>query len=207
MHNSKVLLALAAVAGTVISQKSDSAYCASFISSLLSVQETEAPTTPADILSFVATRTDIHTIPANATGGATLDPAKHQSQLCQLATELPSSLLPEFQTLAAGLLSFGKAHSSEMIAYVTDCYAADQVAATTSYLDYIYSATGNICTETATATATPTPGGALNGTYPTATSALNSTASLVPTAAAAKLNGASLGVAAAGGILGAAAML
>ncbi|KAI1358751.1 hypothetical protein F5Y08DRAFT_321077 [Xylaria arbuscula] len=207
MHSTKTFLTLAAVAGTAISQKSDSEFCNSYLSSFFNVLGAEAPTTPADILSFIASQTAITTIPQTQPAGATLDPAKHQSQLCSLATALPSSLLPEFQSLASGLLSFGKAHSSDFIAYVTDCYAEDQVAASSSYLEYVFSATGNICTETATAT----PGGVSNGTYPTATptatTALNGTTSLIPTAAAVRPTGALLGAAAAGGVLGAAALL
>ncbi|KAI0424598.1 hypothetical protein F5Y09DRAFT_134840 [Xylaria sp. FL1042] len=213
MYSSKALLLIAALAGTSLAQKSDSEFCASYLSSFFTVLGAESPTTPADILSFIASNTDIPSVPSSQPPGAILNPAEHQSQLCSLATELPSSLLPEFQTLASGLLSFGKAHSSDFIAYVTDCYPEDEVASSTSYLNYIFTATGNICEETATAT--PTPGAASNGTYPTAvptaTSAVNGstplTTSLIPTAAAARPTGAILGAAAVGGILGAAAML
>ncbi|KAI0423721.1 hypothetical protein F5Y09DRAFT_326625 [Xylaria sp. FL1042] len=201
MYSAKALLLIAALAGTSLSQKSDSAFCSTELSSFFSVLIAEAPTTPADILSFIASNTQ-YSLTATA-----LSPEAHQSQLCALATALPSSLLPEFQTLASDLLSFGKEHSSEFIAYVTDCAPDDEVASSTSYLDYVFTATGNICEETPTAT----PGGSLNGTYPTATltatSALNTTTSLIPTAAAARPTGALLRAAAAGGVLGAAAML
>ncbi|KAI1273368.1 hypothetical protein F5Y07DRAFT_259338 [Xylaria sp. FL0933] len=209
MYSSRTLLLIAALAGTSLSQKSDSAFCASYLSSFLG-DVADAPTTPAAILSFIASHTEIPTLPTSLPPGAEINPAGHQSQLCSLAAELPSSLLPEFKTLASELLSFGKAHSSDFIAYITDCYPEDQVAASTDYLDYVFTATGNICE-----TPAPTPGAASNGTYPTSiptiTSAINSstpvTTSLIPTAAAARPTGALLGAAAAGGILGAAAML
>ncbi|RYC65972.1 hypothetical protein CHU98_g239 [Xylaria longipes] len=207
MHSTKVLLSVAALAGMSLSQKSDSKYCDAYVSSFFSLIAAEAPTTPAAILSFIASNTQIPSLPTSFPPGATLDPGSHQSQLCSLATALPSSLLPEFQTLASELLSFGRVHSSEFIAYVTDCAPEDQVASETSYLNYVFTATGNICQETAT----PAPGGASNGTYPTptptATSAPNSSTTLIPTAAAARPTGALLGAAAAGGVLGVAALL
>ncbi|KAI1743717.1 hypothetical protein F4680DRAFT_444991 [Xylaria scruposa] len=186
---------MAALAGTSMSQKSDSQFCSAEMGALFSVIGAGAPTTPAAILSFIATNTQIPPLPT------TIDPMAHQSQLCALATALPSSLLPEFASLASGLLSFGKVHSSDFIAYVTDCAPEDEVASSTSYLDYIFTATGNICKETAT----PTPGGASNGTYPTATptitSHFNTSTTLIPTAAAARPTGALMGAAAVGGVL------
>ncbi|KAI0815588.1 hypothetical protein GGR55DRAFT_629425 [Xylaria sp. FL0064] len=210
MYSSKALLLIAALAGTSVSQKSDSAFCDTYLSNFLS-DLADAPTTPAAILSFIASHTEIPTLPTSLPPGGQINPEEHQSQLCSLATELPSSLLPEFKTLASELLSFGRAHSSDFIAYITDCYPEDQVASETDYLDYVFTATGNICE-----TPAPTPGAASNGTYPTSlptiTSAVNgstplTTSSLIPTAAAARPTGALLGAAAAGGILGAAAML
>ncbi|KAI8944138.1 hypothetical protein F4801DRAFT_572773 [Xylaria longipes] len=197
MHSTKVLLSVAALVGTSLSQKSDSEFCSSASSYFFTVIGSEGPTTPAAILSFVATHTEIPAIPT------VFDPEGHQSQLCALATALPSSLLPEFATLGAELLSIGKEHSDYLKAFVTNC--ATDVASTTSYLDYIWTAT-NICE-----TPKPTPGGASNGTYPTptltATSALNTSTSLIPTAAAARPTGALLGAAVAGGVLGGAALL
>ncbi|KAI0866917.1 hypothetical protein F4860DRAFT_499543 [Xylaria cubensis] len=206
MYSAKVFLAIAALAGTSMSQKSDSQFCSSETSNFFSVLFAAAPTTPAAILSFVATATqEVPPLPT------TIDPMAHQSQLCALATALPSSLLPEFASLASALLDFGKAHSSDFIDLVTNCAPDDEVASSTSYLDYIFTATGNICTEKAT----PTPGGASNGTYPTAyptatptiTSHFNTSSTLIPTAAAARPTGALIGAAALGGVLGAAAML
>ncbi|KAJ2992728.1 hypothetical protein NUW58_g2066 [Xylaria curta] len=143
MYSTKALLFVAALAGTSLSQKSDSEFCSAQLESIFSlVRSPEAPTTPAAILSFIATNTQVPPLPT------TLDPEGHQSQLCALATALPSSLLPEFQTLAAELISFGKVHSNDFIAYITDCVAEENVASTTNYLNYIFTATGNICTET-----------------------------------------------------------
>ncbi|KAI0872273.1 hypothetical protein GGS24DRAFT_491632 [Hypoxylon argillaceum] len=200
MHSASVILSVAALAGTALSQKSDAAFCSSLASSFYGLI-IEAPTTPADILSFIATATGLPPLPT------TIDASAHQDQLCALATALPSSLLPEFQTLASELLSFGKAHSSEFIEYITDCAPEDVVASSTSYLDYVFTATGNICTETAT------PGSsASNGTYPTGTGSAYPTATatsstLILTAAATKPTGVLAGVAAVGGAIGAAALL
>lgn len=202
MYNTKVLLFMAALAGTSLSQKSDSAFCSAEGIAFNSLVET-GPTTPPAILSFIASQT---TSSSPAPTASTIpSPEGHQSQLCSLATALPSSLLPEFQTLASQLSSFGKVHSSDFIAYITNCAPDDQVASLTDYLDYVFTATGNICQETYT----PTPAGTLNGTYPTATPTaspvLNSTTSLIPVAAAARPTGALLGAAIAG-VIGAVAI-
>ncbi|KAI0185875.1 hypothetical protein EV127DRAFT_440518, partial [Xylaria flabelliformis] len=206
MYSTKILLSIAALAGTSLSQKSDSQFCSAFFTSLVSIIEEDAPMTPPAILSFLA-QTETASPTTTAPPLTYLDFASHAQELCEIATELPSSLLPEFQTYAAALLDFGKAHSSEHIAYVTDCAPESEVASRTSYLDYVFTATGNFCTET------PAPGGASNGTYPTPTPtatssypSLNSSTTLVVTAAAAKPTGAYLGAAAVGGIIGAAAM-
>ncbi|KAI0549961.1 hypothetical protein F4679DRAFT_544340 [Xylaria curta] len=208
MYSTKIFLSIAALAGTSLSQKSDSQFCSAFFTSLVSIIEEDAPMTPPAILSFLASQTETVSPTTTAPPLTYLDFASHAQELCHIATELPSSLLPEFQTYAAALLEFGKDHSSEHIAYVTDCAPESEVASRTSYLDYVFTATGNFCTET------PAPGGASNGTYPTptptATSSypgLNSSTTLIVTGAAAKPTGAYLGAAAVGGILGAAAMI
>ncbi|KAH8161551.1 hypothetical protein CIB48_g6705 [Xylaria polymorpha] len=208
MYSTKILLSIAALAGTSLSQKSDSQFCSAFFTSLVSIIVEEAPTTPPAILSFLAPSTETASPTTTAPPLTTLDFASHAQELCEIATELPSSLLPEFQTYAEALLSFGRARSSEHIAYVTDCAPEDEVASRTSYLNYIFTATDNFCTQT------PAPGGMSNGTYPTPTptatssyAGLNSSTSLIATAAAAKPTGAYFGAAAIGGILGAAAIL
>ncbi|KAI0550017.1 hypothetical protein F4679DRAFT_544498 [Xylaria curta] len=199
MYSTKALLLAAALAGTSLSQKSDSPACSSAVS-VFSGLITDAPATPTAILSFIASNTQI---PSFTIG----DAESHQSQLCAVAAALPSSLLPEFQTLGSQLMDFAHSHSSELLAYITACAPDDKVASSTSYFNHVLSATGNICTETAT----PTPGGASNGTYPTPTvtptSNNSSSTVLIPTAAAARPTGAFLRAAAAGGVVGAAAML
>ncbi|KAI1178608.1 hypothetical protein F4777DRAFT_78621 [Nemania sp. FL0916] len=215
MYSTRIILSIAALAGTSLSQKSDSQFCSAFFTSFVSIIEDVAPMTPPAILSFLAQSTETETASSTTTAPplTTLDFASHAQELCEIATELPSSLLPEFQTYAAALLSFGRAYSSDHLAYVSDCAPEDEVASRTSYLNYIFTATGNFCEGQ---TPTPTPGGASNGTYyptptPTATSSytagLNSSTTSVVTAAAAKATGVYLGAAALGGILGAAAML
>ncbi|KAI0550066.1 hypothetical protein F4679DRAFT_218651 [Xylaria curta] len=198
MHSTKIFFALAALTGVSLSQKSDSEFCSAFFTSFLSVIENSDVPTPTAIVSFLAQKTPT----TSAAPLTTLDFASHAQELCVLATELPSSLLPEFRTYASGLLEFGKSYSSEHIAYVTDCAPESEVASRSSYLEYVFTATGNFCTET------PAPGGA---SYPTATPTTTSyhpgsnSSTLVVTAAAAKPTGACL--AAMGGILGAAALL
>ncbi|KAI1300899.1 hypothetical protein F5Y03DRAFT_363244 [Xylaria venustula] len=203
MHSTKIF-ALAAFAGLSLAQKSDSAFCAAFFTSFLSVIEVSDAPTPTGIVSFLAQQSPTTTAPPLTV----LDFASHAQELCELATELPPSLLSEFSTYAAELLSFGKEYSSEHIAYVTDCAPESEVASRSSYLEYVFTATGNFCTETAT------PGGSSNGTYPTPTptatsypTGSNNSTTLVVTAAAAKPTGGCLGAAAVGGILGAAALL
>ncbi|TRX96338.1 hypothetical protein FHL15_002610 [Xylaria flabelliformis] len=200
MHSTRVLLSIAALAGTSLSQTSDSAFCSSLEGAFFSKLLGSAPTTPADILSFIATATGIPALPT------TLNPSSHQDQLCAIATALPPSLLPEFQTFAGSLLSFGKSYSGDLIEYITDCVPEPEAASMTSYVNYVFTATGNICTETSAAA---TPGsGAPNGTYPTGTGSLYPTATgsstLIPTAAAARATGALMGAAAVGGAIGAA---
>ncbi|KAH8156365.1 hypothetical protein CIB48_g11881 [Xylaria polymorpha] len=199
MYSPKALLLAAALAGTSLSQKSDSPACSSALDVFMSLAS-QAPATPTEILSFIASNTQI---PVFTMGNA----ESHQSELCAVAAALPSSLLPEFQSLASGLMDFAHSHTSEIIAYITACVPDEEVASSTSYFDHVLTATGNICTETPT----PTPGGASNGTYPTptltATSTISNSTVLIPTAAAARPTGALLRAAAAGGVVGAAAML
>jgi hypothetical protein len=208
MYSTKVLLSIAALAGTSLSQKSDSQFCSAFFTSLLSIIEDEAPKTPPAILSFLTQSTETASPTTSIPPLNTLDFASHAQELCEIATELPSSLLPGFQTYAEALLSFGRARSSEHIAYVTDCAPEDEVASRTNYLDYVFTATGNFCEQT------PASGGVSDGTYPTPTptatssyTGLNSSTTLIVTAAAVKPTAACLGAAAMGGVLGIAAML
>lgn len=212
MHNTKILFALAALTGPSLSQKSDSEFCSAFFTSFLSVILNSDVQTPTAIVSFLAQQTPTAT--TTTAPLTTLDFASHAQELCELATELPPSLLPEFSTYAAGLLSFGLAYSSEHVAYVTDCAPETEVASRSSYLEYVFSATGDFCTQT------PAPGGASNGTYPTPTptptltatsylpsSNVSTTPVVTAAAAAAWPSGACLGAAAVGGILGAAALI
>ncbi|KAI0965335.1 hypothetical protein F4678DRAFT_485408 [Xylaria arbuscula] len=153
MYITKALLLAAAFAGTSMSQKSDSPACSSALSVFESII-TEAPATPTEILSFIASNTQL---PVYTTGNAN----SHQSQLCAVGAALPASLLPEFQSLGAGLMEFAHSHSSEIIAYITACVPDEDVASSTSYVNHVLTYTGNICTETAV----PTSSGASNGTY------------------------------------------
>ncbi|KAI1163952.1 hypothetical protein F5B18DRAFT_671779 [Nemania serpens] len=217
MHSTKLLFSVAAFAGTSLSQKSDSQFCSALSTTFVSLFG-EAGTIPPPIVSFLAQSTQSASPITTASPATTTPPTvnidfiSHAGFLCELITELPPSLLPDLQTYAAGLLSFGRAHASEYEAYATDCFPEAAGASMSSYLDYIFTATGNLCAPTPT----PAPGsGASNGTYPTspaptATSShgsLGSSPTFPVTAAAARPTGALLGAAAMGGILGAAAML
>ncbi|KAI1158571.1 hypothetical protein F5B18DRAFT_656532 [Nemania serpens] len=205
MYNLKVLLFIAAFAGTSLSQKSDAEYCASKMSSFFSWVMADGPTTPAVVLSFLATQTNSRP-PLSRFG-----PESHGDEICSIYSELPASLTHEFQTYITSVLSFGNANSDVLLGVATDCVPEQSVASVTDYIHEMLTPTGNPCQPTAT------PGSAVNGTYPTspaptATGAYSSSgnytyATSVVTAAAARPTGAFLGAAAMGGILGAAAML
>ncbi|KAI1114062.1 hypothetical protein F5Y14DRAFT_462007 [Nemania sp. NC0429] len=217
MHSTKLLLSITALAGTSLSQKSDSQFCSAYSTSFLSLIE-GAPTLPPVIVSFLAQSTEAASPTTTASPATTTPPAvnidfiSHAGFLCELVTELPPSLLPDLQTYAAGLLSFGRDHSSNYEAYATDCFSEAEGASMSSYLNYIFTATGDLCQPT------PTPslsGGPSNGTYPTSPaptatgsySSLSSSSTLPVTAAAARPTGALLGAVAMGGVIGAAALL
>ncbi|KAI0408762.1 hypothetical protein F4802DRAFT_549012 [Xylaria palmicola] len=204
MYGARVLLLTAAFAGTSLSQKSDAEFCASKVSSFFSWAQVEGPTTPAAVLSFIATA------PGSMPPLSTFGPEAHGQEICSIYSKLPASLLPEFQTYITSVLSFGGAHSDVLIGVATDCVPEDQVASVTSYIHQMLTPTGP-CEPT-----TATPGGAANGTYPTPT--ITATASYtgpgnttyptsVITAGAARPTGVLLGAAAIGGVLGAVAML
>ncbi|KAI3320527.1 hypothetical protein HD806DRAFT_547361 [Xylariaceae sp. AK1471] len=191
MYSSRLLLFITAFAGTSLSQKSDIEYYSSKMSSFFSFINTEGPTTPAAVLSFIATA------PNSRPPLATFGPSAHGDEICSIYSKLPLSLLPEFKTYITLFLSFGNAHSDILLGVASDCVPSDQVASPTT---------------------APAPGGAANGTYPmlaapTATSSCASptsyTTSIVTAAAAAaaRPTGVFLSAAAIGGVLGAAAML
>ncbi|KAI0420528.1 hypothetical protein F5X98DRAFT_361901 [Xylaria grammica] len=159
MYSIKVLLAIAALAGTSLSRKSDSGFCSAYMTSLSPIFAGD-PTTPPAIVSWLAQKTQTAS-PTNTTTTPTVTTTppqvtpnfeRHASFLCSIAIELPSSLLPDFQISAAGLLDYGKSHSSDYVAYVTDCVPEDEVAAMTSYLNHVFTATDNLCPPTSTAT-------------------------------------------------------
>ncbi|KAI1756295.1 hypothetical protein F4782DRAFT_550152 [Xylaria castorea] len=205
MYSLKALFFVAAFAGTSLSQKSDAEYCSSKMSSFFSWVVAEGPTTPAAVLSFLATQTNSKA-PLNTFG-----PEAHGEEICSIYSELPPSLLPQLQTYITSVLSFGNANSDVLIGVATDCVPQDQVASVTSYIHSMLTPTGNQCE------ATPAPGGAANGTYPTspaptATSSYSSPGNStyptsIVTGAASRPTGVLLGAAAIGGVLGAAAML
>ncbi|KAI1109248.1 hypothetical protein F5Y14DRAFT_433224 [Nemania sp. NC0429] len=212
MYSFQILFFAAAFAGPSLSQKSDAEFCASKMSSFFSWVRAEGPTTPAAVLSFLATQTD-GSPPLTHFG-----PSLHGDEICSIYKALPASLRPEFQTYITSELVFGKANSDVLIGVATDCVPQQDVASVTDYIHNMLTATGNSCQPT------PAPGSAANGSYPTspaptATPTPTGTGSYyvppsnssyvtsVVTAAAARATGALLGAAALGGVLGAAVML
>ncbi|KAI0466967.1 hypothetical protein F4859DRAFT_495833 [Xylaria cf. heliscus] len=210
MQNTKVLLSVAALAGASLAQTSTNAACASRLS-----QFSDAPTPAPALASYIESL--VASGPLTAPGQTTAlpdftleDPVGYQQLFCSLARELPESIVPDFQSYAAGLLSYGSVHLSDYDAYVTECITTGEAASTlTSQLHQMLTGAGEACQTTATATATL--GGSSNGTYPTGTGSIptstGSTSTLIPTAAAARPTGTFVGAAAIGGLLGVVAML
>ncbi|KAI0912900.1 hypothetical protein F4823DRAFT_579142 [Ustulina deusta] len=211
MYNTKVLFPVAALASVSLAQSYADPACSETISSFLA----GAPTLPAALSPYfynsAATPVQTASAATSALPPDTLaDPEGYVELLCSLAAELPSSVLPDFQSWGMGLLSYGSVHISEYDAFVTQCVTTGEAAATiTSYLNSILTGTGGLCQPTAT------PGGAANGTIsttlaPTATGT-NSTASTSATsfvtAAGTRPTGVLAGAAAMGGLIGAAILL
>ncbi|KAI1121288.1 hypothetical protein F5Y10DRAFT_256627 [Nemania abortiva] len=210
MYNTKVLLPVAALAGMSLAETLPPASCSSIVSSFIA----GAPTFPADIAPILSSALSNPAATATTTlpPDTLADPEGYVELLCSVAGELPSSLLPEFQSWGQGLLKYGSSHISAYDDFVTQCVTTGEAAATiTSYLNSILTGGGALCAPTAT------PGASSNGTTsaaitpaPTATGS-NSTATAsstsVVTAAAARPTGAFVGAAAIGGLLGAVALL
>ncbi|KAH8156536.1 hypothetical protein CIB48_g11707 [Xylaria polymorpha] len=206
----KVLLPVAALAGASLAQSyPDPSACSASRSSFIA----NAPTFPPELTPYL--EAPLFSGGQTAPGAtATLppdtlaDPSAYVEVLCSVAAELPSSLLPAFQTWGSGLLSYGSVHISQYDDFVTQCVTTGSAAATiTSYLNSILTATGGLCQPTSA------PGGESNGTASTPAATVtgaNSTstsATLVPTAAAARPTGVLVGAAAMGGLIGAVALL
>ncbi|KAI1125674.1 hypothetical protein F5Y10DRAFT_246575 [Nemania abortiva] len=209
MHNTKVLLPVAALAVTSMAQ-TPTATDAACLASLS--QFADAPTPAPELASYIASL--VGTGPVTAPGHTTAlpdftleDPVGYQDLICSIAGELPASLIPDFQSYGSGLLSYGSVHISQYDAYITDCITTGEAASTlTSELHSMLLGTGGLCSSVATTT----PTGYGNGTYPTGTGSIptaTSSSTLIPTAGAARPTGAVVGVAAIGGLLGAAALL
>ncbi|KAI0435781.1 hypothetical protein F4803DRAFT_567379 [Xylaria telfairii] len=204
MYITKALFFIAAFAGISVSQKSDAEFCSAQQVSFFS-WAAAGPTTPAAVLSFLATQTN------SKPPLATFDPKGHQDEICSILDELPASLVPEFVTYIVSVLSFGRASSTVLLNLATNCEPEDKVASVTDYIYAMLTPTGNPCK------VTPAPGGAANSTYPTSpaptgTSYFSSPGNTtyptsIVTAAAARPTGVLLGAVAMGGVLGAAALL
>ncbi|KAF2965154.1 hypothetical protein GQX73_g8413 [Xylaria multiplex] len=213
MFNTQNLFTVAALAGVSLAQSPTSLDCSQSVSYFIA----NAPTIPPELSTYLndpfynpvqtLTNGDVITLPPDTLA----NPSAYVNVLCGVAAELPSSLLPGFQSYGKALLGYGSSHIVEYDAFVTDCVTTGPVAsATISYLNNLLTGTGLLCQPTAT------PGASSNGTVsttpaPTATgsnsTASNTLATSVPTAAAAKPTGVLVGAAAMGGLLGAAIML
>ncbi|KAI0438750.1 hypothetical protein F4803DRAFT_569345 [Xylaria telfairii] len=209
MYN-KVLLPMAALAGASLAQSyPDPSACSATKSSLIAA----APTYDPELSSYLdgPLGSGVRTAPGATTTlppDTLADPSAYVEVLCSVAAELPSSLLPAFQSWGSGLLSYGSVHISQYDEFVTQCVTTGPAAATiTSYLNSILTATGGLCQPTSA------PGGVSKGTasMPAATATgANSTSTsttLVPTAAAARPTGVLVGAAVMGGLIGAVALL
>ncbi|KAI1821826.1 hypothetical protein F4861DRAFT_440624 [Xylaria intraflava] len=215
MHNIMMLLSVAALAGGSLAQNSTSTSMDPTCAALLSDIGRNAPTPAPALGSYLATAlAQPLTAPGQTTAlpdNSLADPAGYQELFCSLARELPKSLLPDFKSHGAALLSYGSAHVSEYDAYITNCITTGEAASTLiSELNEMFTGTGAVCKTTASVT------GSSNGTYPTGTGSipnLTPTASvptstaLVPTAAATRHTGAFISAAAIAGLLGAVAVL
>ncbi|KAF2964092.1 hypothetical protein GQX73_g9462 [Xylaria multiplex] len=212
MHSTKALLSVASLIGMALAQNDLDPECTRTISSLIA----EGPTIPAVLSPYLVSAVG-DTVRTVATATITsppdtlADPEGYVQLLCSVAGELPSSLLPNFESWGAELLSFGSAHISIYDAYVTQCVTTGEAAASiTSYLNALLTGTAGFCQPTATLG--NTPNGTISTTpVATATYVTNSTTSIpttsVITGAATKPTGVFVGAAAIGGLIGAVALL
>ncbi|KAI0534602.1 hypothetical protein GGR58DRAFT_520143 [Xylaria digitata] len=167
MYNAKVLLSMAALVGSSLAQ-TPTGLDPTCLESLAVFNN--APTPGPALISYLASVvTGRPTLPGQTTPlpDVTLeDPAGYQEFFCGLVAELPESLLPEFKSYGAGLISYGSAHLSEYDAYITDCVTTGEAAASlTSQLHDMLTGTGGLCQ----AKPTTTPDASSSGTYPTGT--------------------------------------
>ncbi|KAI0185770.1 hypothetical protein EV127DRAFT_440608 [Xylaria flabelliformis] len=210
MYN-KVLLPMAALAG--VSLAADSAVCSASRATFIAGAPTFAPELAPYLDGPLGGGSGATT--SGAYASTTLppdtlaDPSGYVSVLCSVAADLPSSLLPAFESWGGALLKYGSSHISAYDDFVTDCVTTGPAAATiTSYLNELLTGTGGIgslCEPTSA------PVSSSNGTYPTGTGSIHPTATgsstLIPTAGAARPTGVIAGAAALGGLMGAVALL
>ncbi|KAI1354496.1 hypothetical protein F5Y01DRAFT_302502 [Xylaria sp. FL0043] len=212
MYGAKVLLSVAALAGTSLAQTttSKSPACQESLQAF-----SDVPLPSPALASYLAGGSGGSSSGGGGGGSGGLDatfedPDGYQAYVCSVAATLPKSLISEFQSFGSSLLSYGSVHLSQYDAYVTDCIASGEAASTiTSQLHDMLTGTGGMCKQpAATATTTPT----FNGTtYLTGTGSYTpgptATSTMVPYAAAARPTGAVVGAAALGGLLGVVALL
>ncbi|KAI1747230.1 hypothetical protein F4782DRAFT_521762 [Xylaria castorea] len=205
MYTTKTLGFLAALgAGTSVAQQfTPNPTCAQFAADLIA----PAPTAPTEIQSFL----DTHETAAPAPGDILRDPKAYVEELCGLAADLPESLLPEFSSWGASLLSFSGDRIVTYDEVVTMCITTGTAASSiTSYLHSIVSNPDDLCKPAATPTGGNGTASATITPYPTATPTGNSTSpgtTSIPVGAADRPAGVLIGAAAMGGIIGAAILL
>ncbi|KAH8168131.1 hypothetical protein CIB48_g110 [Xylaria polymorpha] len=192
MFNTKVLLAVAALADASLAQTFPDPGCSSSIQELLLA----APTFPNSLSSaFSAQITG-----SGSPEGLLSNPDVYVGDVCKALAAVPSSLLPEFASWGSSLLHFASVEISSYDGIVTKCIATGAAAASiTSYIHSIASSPEGLCQPTSTS--------APRRRKRTIPSTGVSTTTTVPTAAAARPTGAFIGGAAVAGLLGAIALL
>ncbi|KAI0502887.1 hypothetical protein F5B22DRAFT_652639 [Xylaria bambusicola] len=215
MYSTKIFLPLTALMGASFAQTSASLDCSQSVSYFIA----NAPTMAPELLPYLdgPFNTPVHTLPDGSVTtlppDTLADPEGYVEVVCAVASELPSSVLPAFQSFGQGLLSYGSVHISEYDQFVRELLILKHdhrdLHNSRNYLNSILLGTGGLCQPTAT------PGGSANGTLsttpaPTATGT-NSTSGSYPTsvviAAASKPTGVFVGAAAVGGLIGAVMLL
>ncbi|KAI0535972.1 hypothetical protein GGR58DRAFT_476932 [Xylaria digitata] len=218
MYGAKVLLSVAALAGTTLAQNPTASLDPVCYSKLTELGE-GVPTPAPALASWLGSAVGVSSIGAgaySAPGQTTAPPERPLENplgstefFCSVvAAGIPESLVSDFRSYGSGLLSHASAHVSQYDAYITECVTTGEAASSiTSAYHEMISHTGELVCPTIP---TATPGGSSNGTYPTGTGSIPSpttSATLIPTAAASRPTGAFVGAVAIGGLLGAVAML
>ncbi|KAI8629429.1 hypothetical protein F5Y19DRAFT_81593 [Xylariaceae sp. FL1651] len=206
MYNTKVLLSVAALTGASLAQSSDDAACTNSYASLALGLPTPASGLASAITSYA--NEVIQTASVTDT-----NPLVAITEVCDFASQLPSSLQSDFSSYVTAVRSYASASSSAIDAVITNCLATgSEGAAYASFINSLATQTGPLCqitsapsggNGTVSMTLTPTPTPSNTNSSPGGSAATTSPS----TAAAAGPTGVFAGAAAAAGLLGAVALL